>query len=307
MSILVIDPGPQATLQGSPRHGLRHYGIPAAGPADPLALAIANRLAGKPTHATGIEVSYGPAVFRFTQEVRVGVAGAETVVRINEALQPPGQTLSLSAGDTLHLGAFSAGARAYIGVSGSLTAETAFGAESTYLPAGLGGHYGRALRKDDEIPLTDIFQAPLIRVPNNMRFVMSGSYALRVVPGPDFPGHEEFEPGPFRVTSRISRMGAEIEGRLPATADAAQKPSSAVMPGALQATPGGRGYLLLADGQTTGGYPHILQVIRADRHLTGQLRPNDRVQFLLRTQEEAEAALRAKQTLLARWLPDFCL
>ncbi|HAY05771.1 MAG TPA: hypothetical protein DCY26_03860, partial [Hyphomonas sp.] len=80
-----------------------------------------------------------------------------------------------------------------------------------------------------------------------------------------------------------------------------------VLPGALQVTPSGRGFLLLADGQTTGGYPHILQVIRADRHLLGQLRPKDRIQFLLRSQTESEAALLAKQKLLETWLPGFRL
>ena len=85
------------------------------------------------------------------------------------------------------------------------------------------------------------------------------------------------------------------------------KPSSAVFPGALQVTPQGRGFLLLPDGQTTGGYPHVLQVIRADRHLLGQLRPGDSLRFLMRTQGQAEAALHAKQALLESWVPDFRL
>jgi allophanate hydrolase subunit 2 len=102
-------------------------------------------------------------------------------------------------------------------------------------------------------------------------------------------------------------MGAEIDGPFPSISEAGLKPSSAVLPGALQVTPQGRGYLLLPDGQTTGGYPHLLQVIRADRHLLGQLRPGDSLRFLLRLQAEAEAALAAKQALIAAWVPDLRL
>jgi allophanate hydrolase subunit 2 len=102
-------------------------------------------------------------------------------------------------------------------------------------------------------------------------------------------------------------MGVEIDGPFSALGAAGLRPSSAVFPGALQVTPQGRGFLLLPDGQTTGGYPHVLQVIRADRHLLGQLRPGDSIRFLLRTQAQAEEALRAKQALLKAWLADFCL
>ena len=137
---------------------------------------------------------------------------------------------------------------------------------------------------------------------------MTASYALRVVAGPDWTGGDAILAGSvYRVTPRLSRMGIEIDGAFPAVSDAALKPSSAVFPGALQVTPQGRGFLLLPDGQTTGGYPHVLQVIRADRHLLGQLRPGDSLRFVMRTQGQAEAALHAKQALLESWVPDFRL
>lgn len=307
MSLLVLDPGAQATLQGEPRRGFRHFGMPSAGPADPVALAMANRLAGQAPEATGIEISFGPAAFRFTKAMQVGIAGADTQIRIDGEIQPFGETLNIPAGAMLELSSFRAGARAYIAVSGNLIADSAFGSQSTYLPAGIGGHSGRALRKGDEIAVTETFDAEIIRVPSELQIALSGSYALRAVPGPDWTQEVWELPGIFTVTSRLSRMGVEVEGSISAPDGAAERPSSAVMPGAFQLTPSGRGFLLLADGQTTGGYPHILQVIRADRHLLGQLRPKDRLQFLLRSQSEAEAALRAKQQLLEAWMPGFRL
>jgi biotin-dependent carboxylase-like uncharacterized protein len=307
VNIVVVAPGPQATLQGAPRRGLRHFGMPYAGAADPVSLAIANRLAGQGPEATAIEISYGPAAFRFDADIQVGLAGADAEVRLDGNLQSHGQTLSIDAGATLEVSAFRAGSRLYLAVSGNLAAQVAFGSPSTYLPASLGGHAGRSLRAGDVIAVTDIAFVPILRMPADLNFGASRSYALRAVPGPDWRDGQQVQLGTYTVTQRISRMGAEIEGLLPSLSTQKVRPSSAVMPGALQVTPGGRGFLLMADGQTTGGYSHLLQVIRADRHLLGQLRPSDRVQFLLRSQTEAEAALKAKQKLLEAWLPGFRL
>lgn len=307
MSILVLAPGPQATLQGAPRCGLRHFGVPCAGAADPLSLAIANSLASQGPEAIAIEITNGPAAFRFEAAMQAGLAGADADMRLDGIPQPQRQTLSIPAGATLEVSAFRSGARVYLAVSGKLAAQVAFGSPSTYLPAGLGGHYGRALRPGDVIGVSGIASVPIVRVPTELQFAATASYALRAVAGPDWKDGLQPQLGIFSVTQRISRMGAEIEGPLPSMNGQVTRPSSAVLPGALQVTPGGRGFLLLADGQTTGGYPHLLQVIRADRHLLGQLRPKDRVQFLIRSQMEAEAALHAKQKLLETWLPDFRL
>lgn len=307
MSITVLNPGPQATLQGAARQGLRQFGMPASGAADPLAHAIANRLVGRSPDATGVEITFGPASFRFERTMHAGIAGAETEIRIDGVFQPPGQTLHVPAGATLSFSPFVAGARAYLSVSGEMAATKSFGSASTYLPASIGGHEGRALRKNDSIAVSEVFSAPVVRMPMELRFALSHSYALRAVTGPDWQEGMQDQLGPFFVTQRLSRMGVEVEGGLAAISVAEMRPSSAVLPGALQVTPSGRGFLLLADGQTTGGYPHILQVIRADRHLLGQLRPKDRIQFLLRSQTESEAALLAKQKLLETWLPGFRL
>lgn len=307
MSIRVLEPGPQATLQGAPRRGLRHAGMPAAGAADPVSQAIANRLVGREPEATVIEISFGPAVFRFDAAMQIGLSGADTDVTIDGVPQVAGRTLHIASGSTLSIGAFRAGARLYLAASGWIAANSFFGSESTYLPAAIGGFQGRALRKGDTLEVRDIQQAEQRDVPAQLRLVPAHTFALRAVPGPDWvPEHRIAPDAAFNTTQRASRMGVEIEGALPALSTGL-KPSSAVMSGALQVTPNGRGFLLLADGQTTGGYPHLLQVIRADRHLIGQLRPRDRLHFLMRTQEKAEAELRAKQALLASWMPDFRL
>lgn len=308
MSLTILQPGAQMSLQGAARVGYRHLGVPASGPADPLSMALANRLVGNASAATAIEVTFGGAAIRFDTPVSFAITGA--LCELMLAGLPIGAhiTQSAEAGDTLRIGPARQGCRVYIAIAAALEAEDFLGSTSTYLPAALGGHAGRALRPGDTVRFGAARKVPELATPCDIRPVCSNSYTLRAVEGPDYPpGAQALWDTVFTVTQRASRMGIELEGDFPRLPEAASRPSSALFPGALQLPPGGRGFLLLADAQTTGGYRHVLQVARADRHLSGQVRPGDRVRFLHRTPQQATDALRAKQALLSSWLPDFLL
>jgi 5-oxoprolinase (ATP-hydrolysing) subunit C len=308
MSLVVLDPGLQCTVQAAPRTGYRHAGVPMSGPADSVSMALANCLVGRAPSDACLEITYGAARFRFETAMQIGVAGAATSIRIGGVECQSHQTLEVQAGDIVEVGPVTTGARVYLGVSGELQAHSFLGSKSTYLPAAFGGIDGRALREGDRVNVSAVRTVKAVATPEALRFPILPSFAFRVVPGPDLPDPAYFPWGEsFAVSARLSRMGAEIEGSLPVPEGGGALPSSAVFPGALQVTPQGKGYLLLVDGQTTGGYPHLLQVIRADRHLLGQLRPGSRVRFLYRTQDRAEADLRAKQAMLQDWLPGFRL
>lgn len=307
MTLSVIDPGMQSSVQAGGRTGFRHAGVPVSGPADAVSMALANRLVGQPPEAASIEIAYGPAVFRFGSDVQIAVTGAPAPVRVGGLQAAQHRTLKARAGDLLEIGPARAGARIYLSMNAGLVCEAFLGSASTYMPAGLGGHRGRALRRGDLLDLTPFPDVAPAETPETLRLPLSRSFALRAVPGPDWPEGYTVSQSPFDATARLSRMGIELEGHFPQFEGGASRPSSAVFPGALQVTPQGRGFLLLADGQTTGGYPHLLQVIRADRHLIGQIRPMDRIGFLMRTQGAAETALRHKQALLQAWVPELRL
>jgi biotin-dependent carboxylase-like uncharacterized protein len=271
-------------------------------------MALANRLVGKPSGAACLEIAFGPASFRAAKDLQISVTGALADLKAGRRALPMHATLSIAAGETLEIAPARTGARLYLAVAGNLPAEDFLGSASTYLPARFGGHEGRALRKGDVLQVSEASPLPQLKTPETLKLPPAAAYAMRVVAGPDLSdGVDTFANAVFHVTPRLSRMGVEIDGPFPELSAASLRPSSAVFPGALQVTPQGRGFLLLPDGQTTGGYPHVLQVIRADRHLLGQLRPGDSVRFLLRTQAQTEEALRAKQALLQAWLPDFRL
>jgi biotin-dependent carboxylase-like uncharacterized protein len=308
MTLAILQPGVQATLQGAPRIGSRHLGVPTSGPADPLSMALANRLVGNASDATAIEITFGGAAIRFDAPVSFAVTGAQSALTLAGRAVQPHATHMAGEGDELHIAPARQGCRVYVAIAANIDANVFLGSTSTYLPAALGGHEGRALKAGDVVHLASVRVIPSRETPEDLHPVCSNSYALRAVEGPDFPASaRHMWDETFTATQRASRMGVELEGAFPQLPEDASHPSAAIFPGALQLPPGGRGFLLLADAQTTGGYPHLLQVIRADRHLLGQARPGDRIRFLHRTQQQSTEALRAKQALLSAWLPDFHL
>ena len=309
MSIRVLKAGLQTTLQGAPFRGYRHLGMPAAGAADGLSLALANILAGKSAGDIAIEITLTEAQFEIGEQCRIGVVGAAEYVRINGQDHPQHQTLNLGAGDRLEIGPSHTGCRTYLAISADIRTQSLLGGGSTYLPAGLGGWDGRALADGDIIPFLSNRPAPNPdrTTPPALRPHFSDDHVLRVTPGPEAGEAEadilrELCAAPYAVGARASRMGMVLEGAPLGESDAANMPSAAVFPGTIQLPPSGQPYLLGPDAQTTGGYPRIAQIIRADRHLIGQLAPGSRIQLVQTTPERATEIYREKLSLLDSWL-----
>ena len=310
MGFTVLQPGVQSTLQAAPRSGVRYMGIPASGPADPLSMALANKLAGNAASECALEVPYGMISLKAMADHVVGIAGATAAIDVDGQRGLMQQTLLIKAGQTLNIGGPEYGLRVYMAVSSGFVADTFLGNCSTCLPAGFGGLEGRAVRKGDVLTVRNGGggASAILETPMTMRQVLSHSFALRCVPGPDENQIPDWGEGQaFKATRRADRIGIEIAGNWPKPKEATLKASAPVFPGAIQLTPSGTAFVLLPDAQTTGGYPHVLQVTHADRHLLGQIRPGDNIQFLRRTAEEAAEDLRLKQSFFRGWLPDLRL
>ena len=172
---------------------------------------------------------------------------------------------------------------------------------STDLKAGFGGLHGRALRDGDRLPITP--QAARLRSVGLRPPAWTPE--VRVLPGPE---HDEFSPeaqhaflhAGWRVTPQSNRMGYRLDGPALQRVGTDDLPSHAVLPGVVQVPPSGQPIVLLADAQTTGGYPKIGVVIRADLWKLAQLRLGATLRFVRCTSEEAVGALRSQQQLLDR-------
>jgi len=310
MSLVVTHAGLQTTIQAQPRVGCRHLGVPLCGPADPLSMALANRLLGNPSLTPALELTLSGFAARFESDSRIAVTGADCDVALNDKPIEMHCAYLVRAGDELKLGPARQAVRNYIAIGDGLLGEEFLGSRSTYLPASFGGYQGRALRQGDSVEFVpgELADDP-IATPMEFRPPFTGASVMRACRQKNFAdlsavdqaGLFDFK---FSVSSRGDRMGLQLQGKefeLPA---AGYLESAPIFPGCVQCPTDGVPYLLSVDAQTTGGYAQLAQVARVDRHLIGQLRAGDHLRFLERTSTEASDELREKHDYWREWLPD---
>ena len=311
----VIEPGLQTTVQDRGRPGHARLGVSAGGAADPLACALANRLAGNDTATAALEMTLVGATVRFEAPASIALAGADMRAEIDGAPFPPFRSRAVPAGAVLKCGAALHGARAYLAVSGGIDLTPVLGSRSTHLPSRLGGFQGRALRRGDRLPLGGpgaaspgdpehfgVAGGPLMLRPEALDR-LAPRPVLRVTPGAQAERFDErarrlFAESEFTVSATSDRMGIRLDGPAIPTPGDGRMPSEGMPLGAIQVPPDGAPILLFVDHQTTGGYPVIASVIAADVWRAGQLRPGARVRFETVVPEAARAAYREQQAWL---------
>jgi KipI family sensor histidine kinase inhibitor len=288
-AVEVIRPGPLATVQDLGRPGYAHLGVPLAGAADQASLRRANRLAGNPDGAAGLELTLGRAVLRFTEAARVAVTGAPVPLSVTgpdgaDREAETGVTLDVPAGGLVRVGAPAAGLRSYVAVRGGIDVPPVLGSRSADVRSGLGP---APLRPGGLLAVGAPGPRPPGPPPAPPRALpIPGRPAeLRVIPGPrdDWfaPGALDLLRGETYVVSPASdRTGLRLDGPALPRARGDELPSEGVVTGALQVPPGGRPILLLADHPVTGGYPVIAVVASADIGLAAQLRPGSKIRFV---------------------------
>jgi KipI family sensor histidine kinase inhibitor len=302
-TVTVVRPGLLTTVQDEGRWGHQSSGVPVAGALDRVSARTANALAGNEPGAATLEVTLVGPELRIDCAARLAIAGADLDARLDGRPLPVHQAAACQAGGVLRFGARRAGARAYVAFDGGVALPPVLGSVSTHALTGLGGHAGRALVAGDRLPLGAARAArPVPRV-DIVPPTRPGGARLRVLPGPQDGSFSEsafslLERGRFTITPQSDRMGYRLGGiRLP-VADRRAMISDATVPGGLQVPPSGEPILLMADRQTTGGYPQMVTVISADLPLAGQLAPGDWVEFARCTRAEALAALVAQEARL---------
>ena len=304
----VTAPGLQSSLQGKPRLSTRQYGIPDAGPADSVSMALANRLVGNDPFETALEITFGGFTAAIEANCAIAIAGASDEIIVSDRLASTHQTLHLNAGDELKVQPLATGARTYLAIRSGFRADAIFGSTSTYMPAGFGGLSGRALKAGDVLdPFGEPTFSDTLTTPNTLRPVFTHNFALRACPSAETdllsPGSRSALFGTtFTVGRQATRMGLALEGRALSLETDGMMKSAPVFPGTVQCTTSGVPIILLCDAQTTGGYPRIANIARCDRHLLGQVRPGDTITLLERSASDAQQDLQDKENLLNAWL-----
>lgn len=304
-------PGLQTTVQDGGRPGRRHLGVPLSGATDALSLALANAALGNPLGAAALECALTGPTIAFEADCAFALSGADMNAELNGERVGLYQRVNARAGDALTMTSARAGARAYIAFPGGVMGDDFLGGVSTYLPGGLGGVEGRALRAGDFVKCAELAAMTERDIPASVRPMLAHDFVLRATRGPDAPlfadgDVDRFFAAGLTADKRADRMGVRLNGFTLTASMTGTMNSSPVFPGTVQCPPDGAPFLLLADAQTTGGYPRIAQVIAADISVAAQIRPGDRVWFRNVSPEDALDISRCKQELIGTVLPGFC-
>jgi antagonist of KipI len=303
-SVTVVRPGMLTTVQDLGRWGHQHAGVPVAGPMDAYSHRRANRLAGNHDGAAALEITLIGPELEFDSEITCAIAGAQFAITLNGRPLDASGAFVAPAGSRLRFGARRSGARATLAVRGGLDVPRTLGSRATSLVSRMGPFGGRALAAGDILPIGGAGAIAATRKPGEAMVIPAGGACVRVLLGP----HEAMFTreavtmllaSRFTITPQSNRMGYRLEGAALRHAGSADILSDGTPPGSLQVPASGQPILLMADRQTTGGYPKIATVISADLPLAGQLAPGDWIQFTACTRAAAVDALRAQEAALS--------
>lgn len=313
-TVEVVSPGALSTLQDLGRPGWRRHGVPGCGALDAALLRIANVLAGNAEGAAAIEFFVaGPTLKALDEPVQLGFAGdfSLTLVRANgERTQLDSwRSVTLWPGDTLRAGSPRNSRCGVVAVRG-LVAPLVLGSASTYMRAQLGGYGGRALAAGDKLSASAMpLKAGMVPTEQILRRPRAPERgAMRVVLGPqadhfDAAALASFFGSEYQVSTEVDRMGVRLQGPALLHNDrGGEIVSDATVPGSIQVPGNGLPIVLLADGQTAGGYPKIATVISADLPRLAVAAVGTPLRFESVTVAQAEVLAREHEAGLRRLL-----
>ncbi len=309
MSIKIINGGLLTTVQDEGRYGLQASGMQVSGAMDMPAAALANLLVGNDEladTAAVLETTYLGPELEFQADGLAAVTGGIPDVRLDGQCVQPYRTLAVKKGQHLKIGAQSCGMRAYIAVAGGFAVPKVLGSRATNLKLGIGGWQGRKLTAGDILPVGELpgYAEDVLAGKKRLRQAEAPGCApeareIRAVLGPqeDYFTQEEitaFCRETYTVSHESDRMGYRLQGRPVQKAKQQDLITDGIVFGSIQIPPNGQPIIMLADHQTTGGYPKLATVAGVDLPELAQAMPGTKLRFKMITVQEAQELLRRR-------------
>jgi biotin-dependent carboxylase-like uncharacterized protein len=291
--------GTYTTLQDLGRFGYQALGVPVAGALDSVSLRLVNALVGNNQQTAALEFFYGgPTLEVAAGSIRVAAAGADIEIMGKRSwIVPAWQSVRLVRGDIFRVGALRDSSCGYLAIAGGFALTLELGSLSTYTRSRIGGYEGRVLRAGDQLPLAlneagerqevRLGQPPDLAVRDPVRVVLGPQQELFTKDSIHALVTET-----FTVSGDADRMGLRLDGPKLTHEDGYNIVSDGIVTGAIQVPGSGQPIVLLADHQTTGGYPKIGTVVWSDLSSIGRLRPGDSIRFREVSVEHAEQQAR---------------
>jgi len=310
MTIEIKNPGLLTTIQDIGRYGYQKYGVIVSGAMDSLSLRIANLLVGNDEHEATLEITLYGTTIKFNQDHLIAITGGNLQPTLDNEPIFMWRPIFVRKGSILKFNGAKSGCRAYVSIAGGFLIPTQLGSKSTYLKAHIGGFKGRALKKGDTIKCgnrSDTAQTLIERMPNAKHyfpwsviyhawFSFYKTETIRILKGSEYERFDEASKqklvnNPYTISPQADRMGYQLKGEKLCLTKHFELLSEAVTYGTIQVPADGMPIILMADRQTTGGYPKIAQVISADLPKLAQMQPHQKIIFKIVSQKKAEREL----------------
>lgn len=319
MSLKIIKAGILDTIQDGGRTGFQSSGINPGGAMDRFSAQLANCLLGKEMKAV-IEIHFPASIILFEIATIICITGANFSPLLNNISIPINQPVVVNRNSILEFRKVQFGARCYLSILQNLSLPKWLNSFSTNLRANAGGYEGRALQKGDVIQYTEneiishFLGAKNVKVLpfKSKPFHKTTITRIEIIAGKEWDSLTEesrhlLETKPFKISKVADRMGYRLQGESLQLKEQKQIVSSAVSFGTLQLLPNGQLIVLMADHQTTGGYPRVGHVISAHLPLLAQMKPYNEFTFTMVNIETAEQKLleQHKYLLSVRWASAF--
>ena len=281
--------GPLITFQDIGRPGNMRYGVSASGPMDIVSFEAANAVLGNDTKQTAIEISLGGLILQCHEgSITLAITGGDFLIEYQGQKISSWTVLTIQKGERLSVRAGKSGSWAYLAFSGKLNVKDWLNSSSTHSTSGFGGG---VLKTGQKFTLTDASNQE-----NRIGPILKPNFytndLIHAVLGPQDQyfmntAIKIFSNSIFKVSDNYDRMGMQLTGPKLELKSALSIPSEPVVKGSIQVSGDGIPTILLADHQTTGGYPKIATVISSDINRLVQFRSNQSVKFVLINSNEA--------------------
>jgi len=281
--------GPLVTFQDLGRPGNMRYGVSASGPMDIVSFEAANAALGNNRNQTAIEISLGGLILQCNEgSITLAITGGDFHIDYKDQKISSWTVITMQKGERLAIRAGKFGSWAYLAFSGKLNVTNWLNSNATHSTSGFGGG---ALKTGQKIILNDCSNqenriGPILK-PN-----LNSTGPIYAVLGPQDQYFKDiaiktFSDCIFKVSENYDRMGMQLIGPKLELKSALSIPSEPIVKGSIQVSGDGIPTVLLADHQTTGGYPKIATIISSEINRLVQFRSNQSVKFIFINSNDA--------------------
>jgi antagonist of KipI len=285
LELHIIKQGLHTTLQDAGRSGYQKMGVPIGGALDRKAAFDANQIVGNDKNCPVIEVTVMGPEIAFTQDCLMAITGANLNPLLNNKPIATYELLDVPSNSKLSFGRADGGCRAYIAIAGNWEIKNWLGSVSAASFNAVELTPDSLLRKGSKITIDERKTRPVSNI-TVYPPAFSNTMRVRVKTGPEFEWFTKKTIAKFfsighQLSQDSNRMGIQLENQILKLDQKKELISSGIIPGTIQVTHKGMPIILLADAQTTGGYPRIAKIIEEDLDKMAQLKPGDQIWFSL--------------------------